>query len=115
MPVTLASSFASLESQTLDWDDADAPATATINGVDYACSGDVGKIMPQWDEKTMTTRMVQRATLRIRRSLLTTCPTTAVRVVFRGLEWFVESLGEQSDTALVWEIVIKRIITKAAT
>jgi hypothetical protein len=112
---TLADSFASLESQTTAWDEAEAPGTVTLNGTPYQCSVDVGSIKPDWDEKTMTTRMVQTATVRIRRSLLAECPSSAVRVVFRGLEWFIDGLGEQSDSARVWELRIKRIITKSAS
>lgn len=109
----LAGSFDALESQTADWDEAEVPATVTISGEDYACAADVGRVMPEWDDKTMTTRQVQMATVRIRRTLLATCPSTSVRVKLSGLEWFVTGLGEQSPTSKVWQLQLKRVITKA--
>lgn len=114
MPVSLASSFAALEAQTTAWDEAEVPATVSIHGTDYACAADVGRISPEWDEKTMTTRQVQTATVRVRRALLADCPSVSARVVLRGLEWFVTALGEQSDTALVWQLHLKRVVTRAA-
>jgi hypothetical protein len=115
MAFTFADSFALLESQTADWDQADAPGTVKINGTDYACSLDVGSIKPQWNDKTMTTHMVQLATARIRRTLLAACPALGAKVIARGLEWFIESLGEQDDAAIVWSLHLKRVVTKSAS
>jgi len=114
MPVNLAASFASLEAQTTAWDEAEAPANVTLNGAVYAAAADVGRITPEWDEKTMTTRQVQTATVRIRRTLLPVCPSTSVRVGLKGLEWFITAISEQSETALVWQLHLKRIITRTS-
>ena len=114
MPVSLASSFDALEAQTTAWDEAEVPGTVRINGEDYACALDVGAIKPEWNERTMSTQMVQTAVARIRRALLATCPTMGLKVKARGLEWFIERQGEQSESALVWALHLKRVVSKSA-
>ena len=89
--------------------------TVKINGTDYDCALHVGTVKPDWDDKTGATKMVQTAVARIPRALLEACPSISARVIARGLEWFIESLGEQSTDALVWQLHLKRIITKASS
>jgi len=72
------------------------PGTITINGVDYACSIRKSEIEPDLDEKTMTTQMLQRAQVRVLRSLLPACPPASQRVICDGLEWMIEARGAQS-------------------
>lgn len=113
--MTLASSFAALEAQTAAWDEAEAPATVKLNGIEYVCAADIGRITPEFDPSTGETKTIQRATLRLRRSLLATCPTLAARVSFNRLEWFIEELGGQAPDSPVWVLQIKRMITKTAS
>lgn len=89
--------------------------TVTIGGREFACSAIKSDIRPETNPETMVTSTIQTAVVHVRRSLLPQCPGTGARIVFDGLEWFVEALGEQNAADVTWKLSLKRTITKAAS
>lgn len=107
---TLADSFRSLESQSLDWDHAETPGTITINDRDYACALDIGGITPMATENGYENRQTARVVLR--KSLLATCPTRDDAFVMAGYNtWKLIAATGQNATDLAWMLTLSRRVT----
>jgi hypothetical protein len=109
--MTLAQSSLNLDRQATLWDEALDPLTITIGSLSYSASGTVGPIRPEMDEKTMTYRQVQRASVEVRRAMLVECPAGSTLVTMSGLKWKIEELGQQQPGALVWRLSLRRDVS----
>ena len=103
-----ADTFTALEAQSATWDEAEAPATVTIDGIDYLAA-----VVPGRDEQRDTSRGYewhQTVRIDIRKSLLPTAPVRDTAIRFNGHEWKVRFLYTDVPGAQQWAINCTRRI-----
>ena len=110
--MTFAESAALLEGQTEAWDHALDAGRIILDGVPYECAVIVGRIRPQFNERTLLNESVQDLTIALPKALRPSAPDDRSRLVHDSNDYTIRAIGGQSPTDLAWVLNARRTVTK---
>ena len=86
------------------------PAEITLNGTVYPAHVVALPIQAEQEEKTGLWLDKETIIIRIRKTVLATCPDQRSKIIYNGLEYFIPEKGQQKPTDIAWKLTAKRIV-----
>lgn len=109
MPITLASTALSLESQAADWDEAVDGGTFTLAGTSYNAAIVRSGVRKAFDDHGHG-QQVETLRIDVRKDVLATRPADSAIITCGGVEWFLDPDAAQVDAGLTWIMRYKRVV-----